>query len=59
MKRGFTSREESNDHFGKGEDNSDKVFHLYRGKAKWFGGEIFAGNTSEPGGGIQLDCSRS
>ena len=27
--RGFTSREESDDHVGKGEDNSDEVFHLY------------------------------
>ena len=51
-KRGFTSGEESNDHFEEGEDNSDEVFHLYRGNAKWFGGETFAGVTSEPGSGI-------
>ena len=25
------------------------MFHLYRGNAKWFGGETFAGITSEPG----------
>ena len=58
-KRGFTSKEESNDYFGKGEDNSDKVFHLYQGNVKWLEGETFAGVTSEPGGGVRLDCSRS
>ena len=49
MKRGFTSREESDDHFRKGEDNSDEVFHLYQGNAKWLEGETFAGVTSKPG----------
>ena len=30
----------SDDHFRKGEDNSDEVFHLYQGKAKWFRSDI-------------------
>ena len=37
----------------------EEVFHFYRGKRSGLEGKTFAGVTSEPGGGIQLDCSRS
>ena len=57
--RGFTRQEGCDGYFGRSGDSSEEVFHFYRRKQSGLEGETFAGVTSEPGGGVQLDCSRS